>query len=141
MWHLIKTRFCLPMITSRFSPYSNRHWQCRWSVFICKSETVISWNCYFSLSELKKQNDKITDLTLRPTWQKEPHFLNHTQPWIKWYQGGRYHQQWKCLQKKRHVTLIYWNLKSDSYVSENFCQIEIFLNLARKNTMICLFGV
>ena len=29
-------------------------------------------------------------------------------------------------------------LKSDSHVSENFYQIEIFLGLVRKNTMICL---
>ena len=32
-------------------------------------------------------------------------------------------------------------LKSDSHVSENFCQIKIFLGLVRKNTIICLFGV
>ena len=32
-------------------------------------------------------------------------------------------------------------LKLDSHVSENFCQIKIFLSLVRKNTIICLFGV
>ena len=32
-------------------------------------------------------------------------------------------------------------LKSDSHVSENFCQIKIFPSLVRKNTIICLFGV
>ena len=29
----------------------------------------------------------------------------------------------------------------DSQVEENFCQIKIFPNLVRKNTIICLFGV
>ena len=33
------------------------------------------------------------------------------------------------------------NLKSDSHVPENFCQIKIFPSHFRKNTMICLFGV
>ena len=33
------------------------------------------------------------------------------------------------------------SLKSDSFVSENFCQIKIFPNLVRKNTIICLFGI
>ena len=33
------------------------------------------------------------------------------------------------------------DLKSDSHVSENVCQIEIFLSLVRKITIICLFGV
>ena len=33
------------------------------------------------------------------------------------------------------------SLKSDSHVYGNFCQIKIFPNLVRKNTVICLFGV
>ena len=33
------------------------------------------------------------------------------------------------------------DLKSDSHVSENFCQIEIFPNLVGTNTIICMFGV
>ena len=33
------------------------------------------------------------------------------------------------------------SLKSNSHVSENFCQIKIFYSLVRKNTIICLFGV
>ena len=32
-------------------------------------------------------------------------------------------------------------LKSDSHVSENFCQIKIFPSLVQKNTIICLFDV
>ena len=32
-------------------------------------------------------------------------------------------------------------LKSDPHVSENFCQIKIFLSLVGKNIMICLFLV
>ena len=33
------------------------------------------------------------------------------------------------------------NLKSDSHVSEKFCQIKVFPSLVQKNTIICLFGV
>ena len=33
------------------------------------------------------------------------------------------------------------SLKSDSHVSENFCQIKIFPSHVRKNTIICLSGV
>ena len=32
-------------------------------------------------------------------------------------------------------------LKSDSHVSENFCQMKVFPSLVWKNTIICLFGV
>ena len=34
----------------------------------------------------------------------------------------------------------YVELKSDSQVSENFCQIKIFPSLVRNNAIICLFG-
>ena len=30
--------------------------------------------------------------------------------------------------------------KSDSHVSENFCQVKIFPSLVRNNTIICLLG-
>ena len=33
------------------------------------------------------------------------------------------------------------NLKSDSHVPENICQIKIFPSHVSKNTIICLFGV
>ena len=33
------------------------------------------------------------------------------------------------------------DLKWDSHIQENFCQIEIFPSLVQKNTIICLFGV
>ena len=32
-------------------------------------------------------------------------------------------------------------LKSDSHVSEKFCQIKIFPSVVRKNPIICLSGV
>ena len=42
---------------------------------------------------------------------------------------------------KFSVTIKNKKLKSDSHVSENFCQIKIFLSLIRNNIIMSLFGV
>ena len=56
-------------------------------------------------------------------------------------QAGIYSQKKYKLQLISTHFSLHLNLKSDSHVPENFCQIKIFPSLVQKNIIICFSGV